>query len=64
MSLPLAFHVPEAGSPNPLIFALLEPPPLPLLLTPARAPWLVKIEAEFAVEYENPDLTKPSVSSF
>jgi hypothetical protein len=37
---------------------------MPLLLAPARAPWLTKKPDQFALEYENADLTQPSVSSF
>jgi hypothetical protein len=64
MSLPLTIHVPEPRSGKPPIFGLLKPLAMPLLLTPARAPWLTKEPAQFALEYENPDLTRPSVSSF
>jgi hypothetical protein len=64
MSLPLTIHVPESRSLKPPIFGLLKPPAKPLLLAPARAPWLTKTPAQFALEYENPDLTQPSVSSF
>jgi hypothetical protein len=64
MSLPLRIHVPESRFHNPVIFGLLKPPPMPLLLAPTRAPWLTKKPAQFAMEYENPDLTQPSVSSF
>jgi hypothetical protein len=64
MSLPLVIHVPESRSPKPPIFGLLKPPAKQLMLAPARAPWLTKTPAQFALEYENPDLTRPSVSSF
>jgi hypothetical protein len=64
MSLPLTIHVLESRSPKPPIFGLLKPPVKQLLLAPARAPWLTKTPAQFAVEYESPDLTRPSVSSF
>ena len=64
MNLPLSIHVPESGFQKPPIFALLKPPPMPLLLAPARAPWLTKKPAQVALEYENADLTQPSVSSF
>jgi hypothetical protein len=64
MSLPLTIHVPGSFFDKPPIFGLLKPPPMPLLLTPARAPWLTKKPAQFALEYENADLTQPSVSSF
>jgi hypothetical protein len=64
MSLPLMIHVPALSFPKPAIFGLLKAPPKPLLLAPARAPWLTKKPAQFALEYENPDLSQPSVSSF
>jgi hypothetical protein len=64
MSLPLTIHVPELSFPKPAIFGLLKPLPKPLLLASARAPWLTKKPVQFALEYENPDLTQPSVSSF
>ena len=64
MSLPLTIHVPESRSPKPPNFGLLKPPGKPLSLVPAQAPWRTKTPAQFALEYENPDLTKPSVSSF
>ncbi len=64
MSFPLSFHVPELGLYPPAILGLLKPPPMPLLLAPVRAPWLTKKAAQVSLEYENPDLTQPSVSSF
>jgi hypothetical protein len=64
MSLPLIIHVSEPRFPNPVIFGLLKPLPKPLLLAPARAPWLTKKPAQFALEYENPDPSQPSISSF
>jgi hypothetical protein len=64
MSLPVTIHVPELCFPKPPIFGLLKPLPKPLLLAPAKASWLTKKAAQFALEYENPDTTQPSVSSF
>ncbi len=64
MSLPLTIHVPDSLSHKPPIFALLKPPAKPLSLASARPPWLTKKASQFALEYENPDLTQPSVSSF
>ena len=64
MSLPPTIHVPEARSPKPAISGLLKPPAQPLLLASARAPWRTKKPSQFALEYESPDLTLPSVSSF
>jgi len=64
MSLPPTIHVHESPAPKPVIFGLLNSPAPRPLLTSARAPWLTKNAADFAREYENPDLTQPSVSSF
>jgi hypothetical protein len=64
MSLPPTIRVSESRFRKPPIFGLLKPPAMPLLLAPARAPWLTKMPGQFALEYENPDLTQPSVSSF
>jgi hypothetical protein len=64
MSFPQTIHAPESHSPQPVIFGLLKSPAQRLLLASARAPWLSKNPAQFALEYENPDLTRPSVSSF
>lgn len=64
MSLSPTIHVPDSRFCKPPVLGLLKPPAKPLLLTPARAPWRTKKSAQFALEYENPDLTKPSVSSF
>jgi hypothetical protein len=64
MSLPQTIHVPALSFPKPVIFGLLKPPARPLLLASPRAPWLAKKPVQFAQEYENPDLTQPSVSSF
>jgi hypothetical protein len=64
MSLPPTIHVSESRYPKPAIFGLLKPPARPLMLASARTPWLNKKPAQFALEYENPDLTQPSVSSF
>jgi hypothetical protein len=64
MSLPLTSQVSELSFPKPAIFGLLKPPVQFLLLASARAPWLTKKPVQFALEYENPDLTQPSVASF
>ena len=64
MSLQHATHVPALSFPKPAIFGLLKPLAQPLLLASVRAPWLTKKPVQFALEYENPVLTKPSVSSF
>jgi hypothetical protein len=64
MSLPQTIHVPALSFPRPPIFGLLKPPSQPLSLASTPAPWLTKKPAQFALEYENPDPTQPSVSSF
>jgi hypothetical protein len=64
MSLPLTIHVPKLSFPNPAIFGLLKSPAQPLLLASPRPPWLTKQPAQLGLEYENADLTQPSVSSF
>jgi hypothetical protein len=64
MSLPPTIHVPALSFPKPAVFGLLKSPAQPLLLASARVPWLAKKPVQFALEYENPDLTHPSVSSF
>jgi hypothetical protein len=64
MTLPLTIHVSELSFHKPAIFGLLKPPAQPLLLASARAPWLTKKPVQFALEYENSDVTQPSVSSF
>ena len=60
MNLPPTIHVAESRSPKPPIFGLLKPPAQRLLLATAQAPWLTKKPAQFALEYDNPDLTQPS----
>jgi hypothetical protein len=64
MILPHKIHVPEPHSPKPAIFGLLKPPAQQLMLASAPAPWLSKKFVRSTLEYENPDLTQPSVSSF
>jgi hypothetical protein len=55
-------HVPNA--PAPAIFGGLKPPTKPLTCSPVPASWLESKSARPGLEYENPDLTQPSVSSF
>jgi hypothetical protein len=64
MSLSRETHVPDRHSPKPVIFGIGKPPAKPLKGSHAPAPRLKSMSARFALEYENPDLTKPSVSSF
>lgn len=64
MRLSPKVHVPDAHSSQPAIFGVLKPPAKPL--TRARAPVSqpTSNSAGYRLEYENPDLTQPSVSSF
>jgi hypothetical protein len=60
MRLSPEVHVPAPRSPEPAIFCVFKP------LTGLRAPTarLENNSARSTLEYENPDLTQPSVSSF
>jgi hypothetical protein len=62
MSLSPEIHVPDP--PKPAIFGVLKPPAKPLTRSRAPAPRLKSKSARSPLEYENPDLTLPSVSSF
>ena len=64
MSLPHEIHVPYSDSPKPAAFGVLKPPAEPLTRSRAPAPRLKSKSARSTLEYENPDLTLPSVSSF
>ena len=64
MSLSPEIHVPETHSPKPAIFGALKPPAKSLTRSRAPAPWLESKSSRSTLEYENPDLTRPSVSSF
>lgn len=64
MRLSPEIHVPDPHSPEPAIFGVLKPPPKPLTRYRAPAARLESKPAQSTLEYENPDLTRPSVSSF
>jgi hypothetical protein len=64
MSLPREIHVPYSNSPKPAVLGVLITPAEPLMRSPAPASWLKSKSARSTLEYENPDLTLPSVSSF
>jgi hypothetical protein len=64
MSLSPKTHIPDTRSPNPAPFGLLQPPAKPLNYPRTPAPQLKSEFARSTLEYENPDLTLPSVSSF
>jgi hypothetical protein len=57
-------HVRGPHSPRPAIFLLLKPPAKPLTRPRAPVPEPTSDSARCRLEYENPDLTHPSVSSF
>ena len=62
--IPHKIHVPEPLAPHRAIFGLLKPPNQPLKLSSGQITWFSTKSARATVEYENPDLTQPSVSSF
>jgi hypothetical protein len=64
MSLSPKTHVSVPRSPNPASFGLLQPPAKPLVHPRTPAPQPKSESARYTLEYENPDLTVPSVSSF
>jgi hypothetical protein len=64
MSLPATIHVPEPRSSKPAIFGLLKSPAQLLMLSSTPTSWLKSKSVRSTLEYENPDLTQPSVSSF
>ena len=64
MRLSPEIHVPDPRSPEPAIFGVLKPPADLLTGSRAPAPRLKSNSARCRLEYENPDLTRPSVSSF
>jgi hypothetical protein len=64
MSLSPETHVPNPQSPKSAIFDIVKPPAKPLKRSHVPAARLKSMSARSALEYENPDLTKPSVSSF
>jgi hypothetical protein len=58
-------HVPNSSNPKLVTFCVVKPPTKPLTLSPTTpAPWLKNNSIPSRLEYENPDLTQPSVSSF
>jgi hypothetical protein len=64
MSLSPEIHVPDSNSRKPAIFGVLKPPAQPLTRSRAPAQRLESKPVRSTLEYENPDLTQPSVSSF
>jgi hypothetical protein len=64
MSLLHKIHVPEPVAPKTVIFGLLKPPTQLLKLSSGQITWLSTRSARSTVQYENPDLMQPSVSSF
>ena len=63
--IPHKIHVPNANGPKPVAFGVVKPPAKPLTRSTAGpAPWLKNNPTRSRLEYENPDLTQPSVSSF
>jgi hypothetical protein len=64
MNLSPHTHVPDPRSPNPAPFGLLQTPGKPLNYPRAAASQLKSESARTTLEFENPDLTLPSVSSF
>jgi hypothetical protein len=64
MSLSPKTHVPDARSPKAATFGVLQPTAKPLTQPRTPAPKLKSKFARTTLEYENPDLTLPSVSSF
>ena len=64
MSLSPKTHISDPRSPNPAPFGLLQSPAKPLKYPRTPAPQRKSVSARSTLEYENPDLTLPSVSSF
>ncbi len=64
MHLSPEIHVPDPHSPEPAILRLLKPPANPLTCSGGPATRYESSSARSKLEYENPDLTRPSVSSF
>jgi hypothetical protein len=57
-------HIPDPHSTEPAIFGVLKPRAKLPALSRAPAPRFESNSARYTLEYENPDLTRPSVSSF
>ena len=64
MHLSPQIHVPDPHSPEPAIFPVLKPPAKTLTRSGGPAIRFESSSARCKLEYENPDLTRPSVSSF
>jgi hypothetical protein len=64
MRLSPEVHVPDPHSSQPAILSVLKPPAKPLTRPRAPVPPPTSNSARWRLEYENPDLTQPSVSSF
>jgi hypothetical protein len=64
MGLSPKIHVSHPHSPEPAILGALKPAAKTLTRPRAPAPRLESKSARSTLEYENPDLTQPSVSSF
>jgi hypothetical protein len=64
MRLSPEVHVPDPPSSHPAIVGMLKPPAKPLTRPRAPVPQPMSDSARCRLEYENPDLTRPSVSSF
>jgi hypothetical protein len=64
MHLSPKIHVPDPHCPEPAIFLVLKPPAKPLTGSGAPATRFESSSTRATREYENPDLTQPSVSSF
>lgn len=63
--IPQKVHVPAPTTPKPALFGVAKRPAKPVKYTTAApAPWLKNNSIPSRLEYENPDLTQPSVSSF
>ena len=63
--IPHKIHVPNSHALKPVTFGVVKPPAKPLTRsTAAPAPLLKSASIPSRLEYENPDLTQPSVSSF
>ncbi len=64
MHLSPKIHVPDPHYPEPAILRALKPPANPLTYSGGPTTWFERSSARSKLEYENPDLTQPSVSSF
>jgi hypothetical protein len=64
MHLSPEIHVSDPHSPEPAIFRVLKPPAKPLTRSSGPPIRFESSSARCKLEYENPDLTRPSVSSF